>query len=100
MITYTCLQSDEITPALFSGFIRRQVVEKCRRKVDGNWLTVDEPFIDDWSEADYNFLVNCLKNTADSGGFVYAAFVGGTLKGFTSVEAELFGKNKEYLGNL
>lgn len=33
-----------------------------------------DPFIDDWSEEDYAFLVSCLKNTLATGGFVYGAF--------------------------
>ncbi len=57
----------------------------------------DDPFIDDWSEEDYRTLVACLKNTISAGGFVYGAFLDGRLKGFTSVEPELFGGAQGYL---
>lgn len=57
----------------------------------------DAPFIDDWAESDYDFLISCLKNTVSSGGFVYAAFSGRSLKGFVSVEAGLFGSRHQYL---
>lgn len=56
-----------------------------------------DPFIDDWNEEDFAFLVKCLRHTLESGGSVYAAFSGSKLKGFTSVEAELFGGENRYL---
>ncbi len=57
----------------------------------------DAPFIDDWSEEDYQFLIECLKNTIITGGVVYAAFCNGVLKGFASVESGFFGKEEKYL---
>ena len=97
MIEYRKLQKEEISRELFSSFIRHQRVIKCWRKAKGVWVIKDNPFIDDWSEEDYKKLVSCLKNTLSSGGFVYAAFYNGSLKGFVSVEAELFGKGQCYL---
>ena len=82
---------------LFQNFTRRQVVTKCWRKEDGEWKIKDVPFIDDWSEEDYETLVSCLKNTIRTGGFVYGAFSEGNLKGFVSVEPTLFGGEQRYL---
>jgi len=77
-IYYRTLCADEICPELFRGFVRRQKVVKCWRKEsekgDEKWVIRDDPFIDDWTEDDYRFLVKCLKNTVQTGGFVYAAF--------------------------
>ena len=61
---------------------------KCWRRENDEWVIRDDPFIDDWSEADYRTLVSCLQNTLATGGAVYGAFVDGTLKGFTSVEPD------------
>lgn len=97
MIQYRELKENEISPELFRNFIRRQEVKKCWRKEDGRWVIKDIPFIDDWSEADYQILIACLKNTAATGGLVYAAFYGGALKGFASVESGLFGGEEKYL---
>ncbi len=97
MIQYKELSADEINRGLFKDFIRRQVVVKCRRKVNGEWILKDDPFTDDWTEEDYIFLVSCLKNTVSSGGFVYGAFSGSSLKGFVSVEADFFGGENKYL---
>lgn len=97
MIQYRELCMDEINRELFQSFVRRQVVTKCWRKENGAWLIKDAPFVDDWSESDYQILVTCLKNTVSSGGFVYAAFDDGRLKGMVSVEPELFGGEQKYL---
>lgn len=71
---YKTLLEEEICPELFCDFERRQVVTKCRRKIDGVWTVKDDPFIDQWSETDYVFLVKCLKNTVRTGGVIYGAF--------------------------
>lgn len=97
MIQYRNLSLDEICTELFDGFIRRQKVTKCWRKEHGEWKIKDDPFIDDWSESDYQILVDCLRNTIITGGFVYAAFYKGILKGFTSVESVLFGGEQKYM---
>lgn len=97
MIQYRTLTADEICRELFQNFIRHQVVTKCRCKENGKWILKDAPFIDDWSEADYETLISCLKNTVRTGGFVYGAFRDGVLKGFVSVESAFFGGEQKYL---
>lgn len=94
---YRELKLNEINRELFFNFIRRQVVGDCWRRENNKWVIRPDPFIDDWSEEDYAFLVKCLRHTAESGGFVYGAFSDGKLKGFTSVEAGLFGGENRYL---
>lgn len=97
MLQYRNLSANEISRTLFRGFIRRQIVNECWRRENGGWVVREDPFIDDWSEADYETLITCLRHTAASGGFVYAAFSDGILKGFVSVEPELFGGEHRYL---
>lgn len=96
-VQYRSLRADEINRELFRDFIRRQVVTKCRRRENGAWVVREDPFIDDWTEEDYEVLVTCLQNTIAAGGFVYAAFVEHKMKGFVSVEPELFGGEQRYL---
>lgn len=96
-IQYRELREDEICNELFAHFIRHQVVTKCRRRENGVWTIKNDPFIDDWTKEDYQTLIACLKNTVLTGGFVYAAFYDGRLKGFTSVESTLFGAEQNYL---
>lgn len=97
MIEYRNLNAAEINRDLFADFIRRQCITKCWRRERGEWVVKEAPFIDDWSEKDYETLVACLHNTAATGGFVYGAFSEGRLKGFVSVESELFGGDNRYL---
>lgn len=97
MIQYRTIHADEINRALFQDFIRRQVVTDCWRREEGRWVVRSDPFTDDWSQEDYRTLIACLKNTARTGGLVYGAFREGSLKGFTSVEPELFGGELRYL---
>ena len=97
MIQYRNVVQDELCLELFQNFIRHQVVTKCWRKEKGKWVIKDAPFIDDWTEADYQVLISCLKNTLKSGGFVYAAFDKHKVKGFVSVESVLFGGEQKYL---
>ncbi len=96
MIEYRILREQEINRNLFRFFIRHQVVDKCLRRDNSAWVVRSDPFIDDWSEEDYEFLVDCLRNTVRTGGFVCGAFLDGKLKGFTSVESSFFGGGNRY----
>lgn len=97
MIQYRSLQANELCRELFKDFIRHQNVTKCWRKENDKWVIKEVPFVDDWSEKDYQTLVTCLKNTIMTGGFVHAAFYNESLKGFVSVEPVFFGSNQKYL---
>lgn len=96
MIEYRRLCEEEMNRELFRNFIRHQNVTYCWRKENGKWVIKSDPFIDDWTEDEYQFLVTCLKNTIVTEGFVYGAFSDGDLKGFVSVEPELFGGEQKY----
>ena len=96
MVKYRTLHAEEICRELFKDFIRHQIVEKCWRRENGTWEIKDAPFVDDWTEQDYQVLISCLKHTVLSGGFVYAAFYDGKLKGFVSVESELSDDEHRY----
>ena len=91
------LGAEEIDRALFRSFVRRQVVNDCLRREAGEWVVRADPFIDDWSEADYAELICCLRNTVMSKGGVWGAFVSGELKGFASVEGEPLGSRLQYM---
>lgn len=94
---YRKIMMDEMNLELFSSFERYQEVTKCRRKIDGQWVIVDDPFIDQWSKEEYEILVSYLKNTIKTYGVVLGAFINGKLKGFASVESTTLGSRGEYL---
>lgn len=97
MIEYRDVNLQELNMDLFSDFIRHQAVTKVWRKEKGAWVIKDEPFIDDWSPEDFAFGISCIRNTLETGGLLYGAFSDGKIKGFVSVESELFGGRNRYL---
>ncbi len=96
MIEYRNLQEQKIDRRLFCTFIRRQVADQCLRRENGVWVVRSDPFIDDWTEEDYQTLISCLHNPIRTGGFVCGAFSDGELKGFVSVENDFFGGDNRY----
>ena len=103
------IKLSELDRSLFSDFHRRQAVTDCYRREGGQLVIRSAPFIDDWSEADYLFLVQCLRRTIETGGVVLGAFeeifkeLGSgnsgkkeVLKGFASVEAASLGSRGQY----
>lgn len=94
---YRHLLAEEINRELFRSFQRYQVVTNCLRKVDGGWVIRPAPFIDDWTEENYIFLIQCLRRTVLTGGLVCGGFLEGKLKGFVSVESNFFGFKGQYL---
>ena len=51
----------ELDIALFSDFHRHQQVNQCWRKVNDEWIVMDNPFTEDWGEKEFRFLVEYLK---------------------------------------
>lgn len=96
-ILYRELKIEELNTNLFRKFNRHQVVKKCWRKIDGEWVLKDFAFVEHWSEEDYEILVEYLINTIKTGGSVYAAFKDEYLVGFASIENEKFGTENQYL---
>ncbi|MBS4535729.1 GNAT family N-acetyltransferase [Clostridium sp. D2Q-14] len=96
-VIYKELIKNEIELSLFSNFNRYQEVKKCWRKENEEWVLKDIMFIEKWGSEEYKYLVECLKNTIETGGTVYGAFENKKLVGFASLEKQFFGSKKEYL---
>ena len=90
------LEAQELTPDLFRYFDRFQVVEKCWRKQQGQWVIQDVSFTERWGDEEFQKLCGCLQGTLAGGGRVWGAFVDGKLKGFASVEGQLIGSQGQY----
>lgn len=95
-ITYRQIAYPELNRELFSAFTRTQIVTDCWRMADGQWVIKSDPFIDDWDEKDYASLIKSLKDTVQTGGWLYGAFADNRLKAFISVESTLCGSEKQY----
>lgn len=96
LIEYKIINKNDLCIELFNNFTRHQVVTKCWRKENSKWIIKNTPFVDDWIEDDYKILISCLKNTINTGGLVYGAFYNSKLKGFVSVESEIFDDVQQY----
>lgn len=96
-IRYRRLGAKQIKQRLFRHFERKQAVEKCWRKTDGQWTVQDVCYVEQWSAADYAALTDSLRAVVQAGGVVFGAFSGRQLKGFAAVEAGPFGAAHEYL---
>lgn len=97
MIIYKELAVNDVDFSMFAFFYRTQNVTKCWRKINGEWLIKDVSFIDNWSEEEYQEGVQYLKNLIKSNGYVIGAFYNGQLKGFASVEPDIFGTHAKYI---
>ncbi len=95
-IEFRTVGREELTMELFGQVRRRQVVDGCLRREQGQWVVKSDPFVDQWSPGDYEILIQCLKNTLETGGVVFGAFSQGVLKGFASVEGKPVGSKGQY----
>lgn len=97
MIIFKTLSVNDIDLSMFRFFDRTQNVAKCWRKMNDKWIIKDIAFIDNWFKKEYKEVVQYLKNLVDSGGYALGAFCDGKLKGFVSVEPNIFGTNARYM---
>lgn len=94
---YRALTQAELNRKLLDGFIRHQVVTDCWRRENGGWVIRPDPFIDDWSEQEKQALIQELQSIGQAGGFLWAGFQQGQMKGFVSVAPGRFGPQQEYM---
>ena len=94
---YVSIKSCDINPHLFKHFVRHQIVTKCWRKIDNDWVIQNIPFVDDWSVKDYARILNRLQQICVANGVVIGAFENQQLKGLVAVKPDLFGAAREYL---
>lgn len=95
-IEYRTVRPDKISPGFFEGFDRTQHVSRCWRKIDGQWMLKDIAFTERWIQTNYAQLTQEMTETVRTGGAVLAAFQGGRLVGFGSVEATALGSRGQY----
>ncbi len=96
-VEYRNVKPEELTPALFAGFQRRQEVSRVWRKTEGSWAICQAPrVIENWDEAQTEFICWCLRGTLDGGGMAAGAFLDGKLKGIVAVNAEPLGSRGQY----
>jgi N-acetylglutamate synthase-like GNAT family acetyltransferase len=96
-INYRELKHSELNSSLFATLNRYQETKRVCYKDNDQFLLKLDYFIDEWDQNKKLQVIESLKECIATGGCVMGAFNYGELIGFASVEAELFGMNKEYL---
>lgn len=91
------LAEERISPELFCGFDRTQVVRRCWRKERGEWRLKDIAFEEHWNAADFVKLTEELRRIAREGGAVLAALEQGRMTGFAAVPSRRFGSSAQYV---
>ena len=77
LLKYRMLNAEEVNREIFKDFIRYQNVTKCWRKENGKWIIKDAPFVDDWTENDYqklNKTVDTLKKAQETN-YLYISYI-------------------------
>ena len=96
-LIYRAVEPDELCVELFAHFDRYQKVTHCWRRENGEWVIKPVAFVEQWGPEKYDDLVKGLRHTLATGGVVFGVFADGQLKGFSEVEPEPLGPDKEYL---
>jgi ribosomal protein S18 acetylase RimI-like enzyme len=97
-IEYKRLHLSDLTPDLLKSFHRYQEIKKSWRKIDGEWVLIDNPFIADWTDEQKRYTVSAgLIPAVTSGGAVFAAYDADKVIGFSSLMGERIGLAAEYL---
>ncbi len=94
---YRLISSEELTPALFDGFHRRQIIQDVWHPKDGQWIIGSAPrLVEDWGQKQHDFICHCLLETLADGGVVCGAFDRDKLKGIVAVNAAPLGSRGQY----
>ncbi len=93
---YRKIRPEEICPQLLDGFDRRQEVTLCRKKAEGGFITVPNPFVDDWDREKKDFVLWAMGDILSRGGWIAGAFDGNALKGLIALEPAPLGSRGQY----
>lgn len=97
LITYGKLSEKNFFLESLDGFIRRQDVRECWRRVDGAWKLLPIAYIEDWDlEGRRRRAGNILRGIRE-GGAAYGAWAQGSLIGFARLAPPLFGSQTQYV---
>ncbi len=96
-MNYRSISAEELSPALFAGFRRHQVIRDVWQQEGGQWVIRPAPrIIENWGREQHEFICHCLREILSGGGRVYGAFDGSKLTGIVAVEAQHLGSRGQY----
>ncbi len=96
-ITYGRVTEENFTRTSLDSFIRRQEVQECWRRVDGQWKLLPVFYIEDWDLEARRVRADRVLNGIRSGGIAWAAWDQANIVGFARLALPLFGGEKQYI---
>lgn len=95
-LTYTELTTETLTDRSLDGFIRRQAVEECWRRMEGALVLRPVAYVEDWTLEDRRARSAEMLEGVRQGARFFAALDGGTVVGFAYLKPEPFGSRGQY----
>jgi ribosomal protein S18 acetylase RimI-like enzyme len=97
-ITYRRLTLSDLSPDILKSFHRYQEIKKSWRRIDNEWVLIDNPFIEDWTDEQKRYTVTAgLVPAVHSGGAIFAAYDADKLIGFSTLMGARMGSVGQYL---
>ena len=96
-ITYCKISEENFSYSSLDGFIRRQEVRECWRKVDSQWKLLPIAYVEDWDLEARRKRADIILRGVRSGGIAYGAWDRERVVGFARLEGPLFGSEGQYI---
>jgi N-acetylglutamate synthase-like GNAT family acetyltransferase len=96
-LTYRELDSQSIHINLLENFNRFQETKRVWFKENDQYKVKDDTFLEQWNDEKKREVIQSLLNCMELRGIVVGAFNNNELVGFSNIESELFGAQKEYV---
>lgn len=95
-IVYGRITAENFTRASLDGFVRRQEVAECWRRVDGQWKLLPIAYVEDWDPDRRRQAAEQVLLALRQGGLAWGAWAEGEAVGFALVAARRFGSAGQY----
>ncbi len=97
MIIYEKLSANNFSVLSLDGFVRRQEVRECWRRVEGQWKLLPIAYVEDWALAGRRRRAETILRSIQEGGLAYGAWDQGSLVGFARLDPARFGSENQYV---
>lgn len=96
-ITYSKLTNGNFNVNSLDGFIRRQEVKECWRKINSEFVLVVNDYIEDWNIEKCREIAKTIESGIDDIGFAYGAFCENKVVGYIYLSDHFFGSDNQYI---
>ena len=96
-VIYERITEKNFSLTSLDGFVRRQAVEECWRRVEGEWKLPPVAYVEDWDLDGRRLRAEKLLRSVRAGDLAYGAWTDGRLAGFARLAGPLFGSGNQYV---